>query len=200
MATNFSLTGEATTTSDRQFNAARFFSFRYLVTVNLMKVIYFIGMAIITLFGLFTIFSGFVALSQGQSGMFGSAVVAAGFWSMIGGGLWLVFGNLFWRIACETWVVLFSMHEIMGSIEKLLQRNSGTTAPIALNGSPIAAPPAGFQPYTPSPYEVQAPVPTSPPAPAVSTPASSLSGHVCRNCGGWVKGGVKFCGSCGTVA
>jgi len=44
---------------------------------------------------------------------------------LIGIGL-IVFGNLLWRLLCEAWILLFGIHDTLGSIERHLKRGSET--------------------------------------------------------------------------
>lgn len=82
-----------------------FFSFRKMVSTQIIKALYFIGMLALTLGGL-----------AGLASSYDESIVA--------GLLALTAGNLLWRILCEGWILLFSMHDILGSIEKLQQGNS----------------------------------------------------------------------------
>lgn len=83
-----------------------FFSFRKMISPILVRIIYIIGLAAITIRGL-------VLLSQV------SQYHEERIW--IGLGI-IVFGNIVWRIICEGLILLFRIHEILRSIEKQ-QRN-----------------------------------------------------------------------------
>lgn len=73
---------------------------------KLVKVIYFIGLALIALAAvlgaLSALFGGF-ALGQAGGGIFGFVV------ALVGGAIGLVL----WRVTMELWVVLFSIHDIL---------------------------------------------------------------------------------------
>ncbi|MCK4416668.1 MAG: DUF4282 domain-containing protein, partial [Candidatus Latescibacteria bacterium] len=80
-----------------------FFSFRTMISTTLIKIIYALGMIGLTI-------GGIVMIVQGAEKR-----------QLIGVAL-IVFGNLLWRIVCEGWILLFSMHDILGSIERHLKR------------------------------------------------------------------------------
>ena len=79
-----------------------FFSFRVLVSRAIIKVLYFIGMLILTLGGIGRLLT---AYSQEET-MVGILI--------------LTLGNILWRIICEGWILFFSIHDILASIEKKL--------------------------------------------------------------------------------
>ncbi len=199
MTDNFNLRSEPNTTSGRGFDLRRFLSFRYMVTGNLMKIIYCIGMAVITLIGVFMILSGLGSMLQANNSLFGgSGMVVAGFLGIVSGFMVILPGNLLWRIACETWIVLFSMHEMMGSIEKLLQRGAGVTASSGIE-QPVAALP-GSAPlnYGAAVQASSAVNPFVSPQPALaSQPQTAWQTRACPHCGNQIKAGATFCGSCG---
>ena len=78
-----------------------YFGFRKMVSSAIIKFIYILGALILTFGGIIWIFRG------------GSENVLIGLAA-------LTLGNLFWRILCEGWILLFSMHDILGSVEKSL--------------------------------------------------------------------------------
>ncbi|GEM_PF-1167630 len=78
---------------------SQFFSFRILITFGAMKFIYFVGMIFITLTGILMVIN-----EDSEVEVYGIGV--------------LIVGNLLWRIFCEAWILFFSMHDILGSIEK----------------------------------------------------------------------------------
>jgi cytochrome c biogenesis protein CcdA len=77
-----------------------FLGFRVMVSTGIIMVIYILGLAVLTI-------GGFVRFIQG------------GVNSLIGLGI-IIFGNLLWRVFCEGWILIFSVHDILGSIEKKL--------------------------------------------------------------------------------
>ncbi len=82
-------------------DANAFFSFRQMVSTQIIKVVYILGMIVITL-------SGIIAMSEG----------------FLIGLLAIVMGNLFWRIFCEFTIIVFSIHDILGSIEANIKNKS----------------------------------------------------------------------------
>jgi hypothetical protein len=83
---------------------ADFFAFRKMISLFLSKIIYIIGMVLLTSGGLVMIILG---LAGGESA-FGREFS----WTFALFGLAAIFiGNLLWRLFCEYWVVFFSMHE-----------------------------------------------------------------------------------------
>lgn len=194
--TNNLAANEAAHHPDRSFGLKQFLSFRYMVTGNLMKVIYCLGLGGITFFSLFLLLSGFGTALQANNSFFGGAALAAGLWSMFMGGVILVVGNLLWRIACETWVVLFSMHEIMGSMERSLQRGAGAPAPQPVEARAEAS--ARGYAATVQGGPTSGPF-TAPPTDLPPAPLSPLSGRTCPRCGSQVRATASFCGSCGAT-
>ena len=79
-----------------------FFSFGTMVSGSLIKILYIIGILLITI-------SGFILMSQDDD------LVLLGL-------ILIVVGNLFWRIICEGLIVIFSLHETSVSILKELKR------------------------------------------------------------------------------
>lgn len=92
--TNNLAANEAAHYADRSFGLKQFLSFRYMVTGNLMKIIYCLGLGGITFFSLFLLLSGFGTALQANNSSLGWAALAAGLWSMFMGGVFLVVGNL----------------------------------------------------------------------------------------------------------
>jgi len=84
-----------------------FFGFRKMVSTSIIKLIYFLGIIGITILGIL-----------GMAGVFVENENGAGY--VLGGLLIIIFGNLVWRIFCEGWILLFSIHKMLGSIEKAL--------------------------------------------------------------------------------
>ena len=101
---------------------AEYFAFRELVTPQLIKVIYFVGACFITAGGLLSILSP-DALDEYMAGPI---------FTRLGGIAALVVGNLVWRIMCEGAILLFSLHELLVSIDTragLLVRQGKRTEP-----------------------------------------------------------------------
>ncbi len=81
-----------------------FVNFRYMLGTALFKYVYIIGAIVVTIFGIAMVFQG-------------------GFDTLLGFGL-LTLGNLLWRVCCETWFLLISIHDILGSVEKKLTKDT----------------------------------------------------------------------------
>lgn len=77
-----------------------FFSFRTMISTSLIKIIYVLGMTGFTI-------GGILKIIQGKDIFLGLCIV--------------VLGNLVWRIVCELWILLFSIHNILGSIERKME-------------------------------------------------------------------------------
>lgn len=89
-----------------------YLSFKHLITTDLIKILHVIGIILISLGGL-----GAIALGVMQYMNEGSASPQAV--GLIAGGLMaLTAGNILWRILCEGWIIIFSMHELLASVEK----------------------------------------------------------------------------------
>ena len=82
-----------------------FFSFRTMISTTLIKIIYVLGMIGLTICGI-------VIIKQAN----GSIII------LLRGIAVIVFSNLLWRLICEWWILLFSIYDILGSIEKELKR------------------------------------------------------------------------------
>ncbi|MBX3331662.1 MAG: DUF4282 domain-containing protein [Nitrospira sp.] len=86
---------------------AEYFAFRELVTPQLIKVVYIVGACFITAAGLLSIVSP-ETLNEYDAGPI---------LSRLGGIFVLLVGNLVWRMMCEGAILLFSLHELLVSID-----------------------------------------------------------------------------------
>lgn len=86
---------------------AEYFAFRELVTPQLIKVIYIVGACFITAAGILSILSP-ETLNEYETGPI---------LTRLGGILVLLVGNLVWRMMCEGAILLFSLHELLVSID-----------------------------------------------------------------------------------
>jgi len=77
-----------------------FFGFRSLITRTVMIIVYAVGVAAITVGGITLM----VAAETGLLRLAGLGI--------------LTFGNLFWRVACEADVVMFSIHDLLKEISE----------------------------------------------------------------------------------
>ena len=101
---------------------AEYFAFRELVTPQLIKVVYLVGACFITAAGLLSIVSP-DTLDEYAAG----PIV-----TRLGGFAVLLIGNLVWRMMCEGAILLFSLHELLVSIDmraSVLVRQGKRTEP-----------------------------------------------------------------------
>ena len=75
----------------------KFLNFDNLITTNIIKVVYLLGVLVITI-------GSFVGMAQGGSGV-------------LGGLLGVILGNLIWRVVCENIIVLFDIHDTLSAID-----------------------------------------------------------------------------------
>ncbi|UVT16320.1 MAG: DUF4282 domain-containing protein [Nitrospira sp.] len=85
-----------------------YFAFRELVTPHLIKVVYIVGACFITAAGVISILS-----PETLSGGYEADPILTRF----GGIMVLLVGNLVWRMMCEGAILLFSLHEILVSLD-----------------------------------------------------------------------------------
>lgn len=85
----------------------RYFGFRKLITPDLVKLAYLLGTLGITVICIFAIASPDIFTTHG-----GDSIR-----TRVMGILALIFGNLAWRMLCEAAILLFSLHEILVSLE-----------------------------------------------------------------------------------
>lgn len=90
------------------FNWSDFLSFKLMVTLRIIQIIYMIVAIFITIGALFVMFKG-QERGYGSSGM-----MPGGF---LGGLLILVFGNIGWRIWCELMIVVFRINKSLTNID-----------------------------------------------------------------------------------
>jgi Domain of unknown function (DUF4282) len=89
-----------------------YFSFQKLITPRFVKFIYVLGLIAITAGGIgLATWAGLGLRSATLPNRMGVYYIA------IGAGLVIV-GNLVWRVLCEIWIVLFNIHNLLGSIER----------------------------------------------------------------------------------
>jgi len=85
-----------------------FLAYCFVSTV-IVKFVYILGVIVFTISGLAIFFRGGIGI-------------------LLGLGI-IVIGNLLWRIACEGWVILFNIHDLLGSIEKNLTKRNQQDLP-----------------------------------------------------------------------
>ena len=88
-----------------------YFSFQKLITPRFVKFIYVVGLLAITVGGIgLGVWAGLGLRSATLPTRVGVYYIA------IGTGA-LILGNLVWRVLCEIWIVLFNIHNLLGSVE-----------------------------------------------------------------------------------
>jgi hypothetical protein len=94
-----------TNPSSQGFNFKDFLSFRTMITLTIMQILYGVGAALITLFGLISMFR-----SNSEYGSY----LPGGFFA---GLLIIIIGNVFWRVWCEIIIVLFRINKTLTNID-----------------------------------------------------------------------------------
>ena len=89
-----------------------YFSFQKLITPRFVKFIYVVGLIALT--------AGGIGLATWAGLRLRSATLATqiGFYYIATGASIAIVGNLVWRVLCEIWIVLFNIHNLLGSIER----------------------------------------------------------------------------------
>ena len=87
------------------FNWSDYISFRKMITLKVIQVVYAIVAVIITVGGLIALFSG----SNGLKGE-----VPGGAFTIF---LFIIFGNILWRIWCELTIVFFRINSTLNNID-----------------------------------------------------------------------------------
>jgi hypothetical protein len=86
----------------KPFNWAAFFSFRAMISLKIIQVLYLLVAIVNTFAGLLYLFFGMGMENTGRFiGLF-----------------MLTFGNIFWRVWCELIIVFFRINETMNGIEE----------------------------------------------------------------------------------
>jgi len=96
-----------TPVADKQgFNWNDFISFRTMITLKIIQIVYIVGAVIVTLGGLGMLFG------RNDNG-YGSIMPSGPFMGL----LTIIVGNVFWRMWCELIIVLFRINKTLGHIE-----------------------------------------------------------------------------------
>lgn len=88
------------------FNLSEFLSFKKMITLQIIQIVYIVGAILITLSSLAMMFGG--------SSDYGS-MMPGGF---VPGLIFLVCGNILWRVYCELVIIFFRINKTLGDIEK----------------------------------------------------------------------------------
>ena len=92
-------------TANKGFNWGDFFSFRKMITLQVIRIVYAVIAVLITLVGFTALFFGGGALSGLMPGGAFTGVVI------------LVFGNILWRIWCELIIVFFRINSTLNNVD-----------------------------------------------------------------------------------
>lgn len=97
-----------------------YFTFESMISSSLIKVTYVIGMLFITIGSLAYAGIGIYNYANAPEGLrqaLDNALIGHAVFGFAG----LVLGNLVWRVLCETWILLFSLHDHIVAIDKALR-------------------------------------------------------------------------------
>ncbi len=101
-----------------------YFNFDKMISTTLIKATYAVGMILITLGSLAYAALGVYNYSNAPAALRQSLeMVALG--HLVFGFAAIILGNLVWRVLCETWILLFSMHDHLSAVHReLLDRRN----------------------------------------------------------------------------
>lgn len=88
-------------TTKKDFNWADYFSFKAMISLGIIQVIYIIGAIFMTIAGLVWLFTG---LGLGITGHFLGLLL-------------LTVGNIIWRVWCELLIIFFRINQTLNNIE-----------------------------------------------------------------------------------
>lgn len=94
------------------FDWKDFLSFKTMITLKVIQIMYLIIAVVITIAGISTMFSG--GSSRGYGGYGSGSFIPGGF---LGGLLIIIFGNIIWRIWCELIIVFFRINKSLNNID-----------------------------------------------------------------------------------
>lgn len=113
-----------------------FFNFRTLVSNTIIKSVYMIGAVLITFVGLLLIaYPILMPLADPTVNTTAQSDIS----KVLAGATLLILGNLLWRLLCEGWIILFSLHEMISAIEKRLVKEDATAAQLEFIGRQLHA-------------------------------------------------------------
>jgi len=95
-----------------EFN--KFITVEELITPQAITIVYIIGAILITLGSL--VFMG-IGIVMPQYGSYSSSNTFSGGFLILFGLIYLIFGNLFWRMLCEFLIVIFKINDTLVSIK-----------------------------------------------------------------------------------
>ena len=92
----------------------KFIKFEELITPAVITIVYLLGVIVIVLGSLVVMAMSF---KSGSSSMFYKSEPSFDGMMIVAGLLYLVFGNIIWRMLCEFIVVIFKINEHMSSLD-----------------------------------------------------------------------------------
>jgi hypothetical protein len=98
-----------TTPASPGFNWRDFISFRSMITLQVIQIVYVIVAILITLGALLSMFGG---------GSYYGPMAYLGGGGVLGGLIMLVMGNIIWRMWCELIIVFFRINKSISNIEQ----------------------------------------------------------------------------------
>ena len=109
---------------ERERERGGFFSFSTMISPVAIRIIYVLGMLGLTSGGIVMIVMGLDLMDLGiEKPSIFDKQMPVNIQILIGIAL-IVLGNLVWRFLCESWILLFRMCDILGSIERQLRQGS----------------------------------------------------------------------------
>lgn len=106
----------------------QFLNFRKLISASLIKGLYLAGAGLIVSTSVLWASYPFVNHYTANSA---EPYTPADGLHIIGAVALFTVGNLLWRLLCEAWILLFSVHEILASIEKNIKTQVGLAEELA---------------------------------------------------------------------
>lgn len=91
-------------TANKGFNWGDFFSFRKMITLQVIRIVYAVVAVLITLVGFTALFFGGALSGLMPGGAFTGVVI-------------LILGNILWRIWCELIIVFFRINSTLNNVD-----------------------------------------------------------------------------------
>ena len=101
----------------RKRTFGNYFSFKYMITPDIIKIIHVIGLIILNLALLGGLVVGIIFLFAQDLDLEGYMIALVIVGAVIGAILAFFIVNIEWRIICETMILFFSMHEMLSTVE-----------------------------------------------------------------------------------
>jgi hypothetical protein len=101
----------------RKRTFGNYFSFKYMITPDIIKIIHVIGLIILNLALLGGLVAGIIFLFSQDLDLEGYMMALVIVGAVVGAILAFFIVNIEWRIICETMILFFSMHEMLSTVE-----------------------------------------------------------------------------------